>query len=555
MMEKFLSQFHGLFCVLILLAAGQAYAAGQQAVVQTTASTWDSAAHAVIGVNPTLGARDANVDLFPTDTSDWIIRSYGQYFYLIGRYYTDSLTKFTIDAPEDPIYQVSVLPEGLASGNPHDMIFLNAGKAYMPMYETDKCWIVNPQDGTKTGEIDLSAYDDGDGIPEMHAGVIVDGKLFLLLQQLDRDNSWAPYSASYVAVIDTATGQEIDTNGDPLTPNGIVLNGANPQVIQYLPENNTIYIAATGKYPGSSIDSPMLYAGGIFTLDPDAYTVTKLIDDGPDGPDGSHPYGAFSGLAVVSPEKGYFVGYKGWGDNVFQAFNPTTGAVGDVVTGLEGKSLAGNETGAAMDENGLVWLSSSGTDHTVFIIDPADDSVEDQVDTNLNPGSIAFCPPTIWEGSNQINAATGTGNLSASSGIGTIADITAYKTTDFPNAGDAPSLPFVDGLIGVTVEGVAAGSDVDVTITFPTPRQSDAVYYKLDAAGDFYAFPTDRITIVDNNTIILTLTDGGIGDTDGVANGTIVDPGGYAMTAPEDPKSTGGDDDDDSGCFIRSLKF
>ena len=333
------------------------------------------------------------------------------------------------------------------------------------------------------------------------------------------------------------------------------MNVSNPNNIQYLPENHTIYIAATGEYPGFDAASPHLYTGGILTLDPDAYTVTKLIDDGPDGPDGSHPYGAFSGLMVVSPDKGYFIGYVGSENNKFFPFNPTTGEVGEVLDGLEGKSLVSNESGASLDENGLVWLASQGMDHAIYIIDPSDDSVQDKVDTNLNPGSVVFCPPTIWAGSNEINAATGTGSLAVSTDIGTIAEINAYAASDFPNAADKPSLPFVDGLIGVKLDGVPAGSDVQVTISFPTPRQSDAVYYKINAAGDFYEFPADRITEVNNNTIILTLTDGGIGDRDGAADGTIVDPGGYAMTAPEDPKSTEGDDGDDSGCFIRSLMF
>lgn len=37
--------------------------------------------------------------------------------------------------------------------------------------------------------MDLSAYADADGAPEMHAGVIANGKLFILLQRLEY---WAP---------------------------------------------------------------------------------------------------------------------------------------------------------------------------------------------------------------------------------------------------------------------------------------------------------------------------------------------------------------------------
>ncbi len=555
---KRLSLTVGLMIVSALfLLSGQALAVDQKAVVQTTASDWTSAAHAIIDVNPILGARDTQLDLFPTNTSDWIIRTYGQYFYLIGRYYTDSLTKFSVDAPTVPIYQESVLPDGLASGNPHDMIFVNSTKAYMPMYETDKLWIINPQDGSKTGGIDLSAYNDGDGIPEMHTGAIVDGKLFLILQRLDRDSNWDPANPAYIIVIDTAKDLEMDTTGGAGGLKGIALAGRNPNAIQYLPENNTIYLACTGKYPGFDAANPYLYTGGIFTIDPDTYAITQLVDDGPDGPDGDHPYGAISGITVVSPDKGYFIGYMGYGNNSFRTFNPTTGATGDIVTSLEGKGLVGNESGAAVDENGLVWVSMTYTnyvdvfEHSVLIIDPATDSTVDNIDTNLNPGGMGFCPPTIWEGSNQVNSATGRGTISVSGDAGTVSEITTYLEDDFPNAQNLPALPFVDGLVGVTVEGIVVGSDVNVTLSFPTPRADDAVFYKIDAAGDYYEFPANRITEVNDTTIIIRLTDGGMGDRDGAADGTIADPGGFAMTPPVDPKKTTNDVDD--SCFIQSL--
>jgi hypothetical protein len=43
-----------------------------------------------------------------------------------------------------------------------------------------------------------------------------------------------------------------------------------------------------------------------------------------------------------------------------------------------------------------------------------------------------------------------------------------------------------------------------------------------------------------DNTLTLTLTDGGLGDADGVANGTIVDPGGpaVAVTTPTSPHAS-----------------
>ncbi|MFP4476538.1 MAG: choice-of-anchor U domain-containing protein [Desulfatibacillaceae bacterium] len=548
-------------CLVPCLAPGTGVAA-QKAVVQTTQADWSGAAHAVVDVNPAGGPRSKQVDVFPTATSDWIIRSYGDYFYLIGRYMADSLTRFHIDTPTVPDYQVSVLPDGVNSANPHDMIFVNANKAYMPMYELTTCWIVNPQNGEKIGELDLSQYANGaDGVPEMHAGVIVDGKLFLVMQRLV---DWEPAVNAYVAVFDVATDQEIDTTGgaEPNGLKGIEIPGRNPATIQYLPENDTIYVGCVGKYPGFDAESPYLYTGGIVTVDPDTYAATLLVDDGPDGPEGDHPYGAIAGAYVVSPSKGYFIGYVGWGDNNLHTFNPTTGAVeADTVEALDGKSLSPNESGAAVDENGLLWISST-MDAKVYIVDPADDSVDEAVGTNLNPGTIAFCPPTIWPGppeeentTKQVHAPTGSGAMKVEIASGVLSDVVAKAAADYTEAANKPDKQFVDGLVGFTINGLAPGAAVDVTVTFPTTRTADAAYYKINAAGDFVLFDSYNYTLVDGNTVVLRLVDGDAFDLD-PAPGVIRDPGGWAMTPAATPASTNtgtASSDGDSGCFINAL--
>jgi hypothetical protein len=537
-------------CAALLCAPGSA-AAAQKAVVQTTQADWSGAAHAVVDVQPAGGPRGSRLDLFPAATSDWIIRSYGDYFYLIGRYFTDSLAKFHVNAPETPVYQVSVLPQGVASANPHDLIFVNANKAYMPMYGLTKCWIINPQDGAQTGELDLSAYAGSDGVPEMHAGTIVNGRLFLLLQRLDQNNGWDPSVNGYIAVFDTATDQEIDTTGGspPNGLKGIGLPGRNPQTIQYLPENGMIYVGCTGKYPGFDPANPALYTGGIVRVNPSAYAASLLVDDGPDGPGGDHPYGAVAGVFVVSAAKGYFVGYKGWGDNCLFPFNPSTGTVGSAIPAFSGKNLVSNETGAALDENGLLWISSP-KDHSVLVFNPATETVDETVNTNLNPGTIAFCPPTIPPGLNEVNAATGTGRVQVEPGSGVLSNFASYPSYNFPNAANKPPLPFVDGLVGFTVDGVAPGGAVDVTVTFPTARSQDAVYYKLDAAG-YTVFPPALYTPVDKHTVVLRLTDGDAYDTDN-APGSIGDPGGWAMSPPAQP-ATAGDSGSGGGCFVDTV--
>jgi hypothetical protein len=80
-------------------------------------------------------------------------------------------------------------------------------------------------------------------------------------------------------------------------------------------------------------------------------------------------------------------------------------------------------------------------------------------------------------------------------------------------------------------------------LTFPAPIPSDAKVFKIDSGG-FHEFPG---AVISGNTVTLTLTDGGAGDADRVANGIIDDPVGLATpvagsaTAPD---SAGG------GCAV-----
>jgi hypothetical protein len=268
------------------------------------------------------------------------------------------------------------------TSNPHGLVFVNSEKAYLFRYDTTKAWIVNPSTTTesefKVGQLDLTSYADADGIPEMESGVIVDGKLFIILQRLDRNSNWVPNTA-YVAVFNTTTDAEIDTEIDnPDNVLGIPLDIRNPFAIQYLAENDTIYVQGSGYFFGTPE-----YTGGIVSINPDTYETNMVLDDG-------LPYGNITGMAIVSETKGYFVGYAGWGDNTLYAFDPSTGTVGDAVSGLEHKNIAGMESGIYTDKNNMLWVCNQ-TDARVDILNTTDDTIDESVSTNLNPLKVVFC--------------------------------------------------------------------------------------------------------------------------------------------------------------------
>jgi len=370
-----------MYIVFFLVSVAAAYSA-QIAVSANVAPDFSSGAYSVIHFDSSYQNITAQNNLLPT-VSDITVRAYGEFFYPIERYKRDNIAKFDINDPSANIWQYSV---GDGSSNVHDMIFVSNQKAYLLRYGKDMAWIVNPstttEDQFKIGEIDLSAYADTDGIPEMESGIMVDNRLFVLLQRLDRNNNWAP-QVSYVAVIDTTTDTEIDTGiPNDLDVKGIPLPIKNVHAIKYL--DGRIYIQGIGRYGSSYLGISPEYSGGIAVMDPDTYEVSMLVDDGNDT---VHPYGNIVNMAVDSQSKGYFIGYKGWGDSTLYAFNPSTGAVtGPVVDSLKDKNLSC----LAVDKNGYLWVGDS-TDAKIVIVNPADNSIVTNVNTDLGPQYIAFC--------------------------------------------------------------------------------------------------------------------------------------------------------------------
>ncbi|MDY6974076.1 MAG: hypothetical protein SV775_17445 [Thermodesulfobacteriota bacterium] len=381
---------------LLIASVGPAYSfVTQTAIVATAAADYSSGAHSIISVDPVGGPRTVQNDLLPT-ISDVSVAAHENYFYRIERFNADNVTKFDIKAPDTPIWQYSTMDAGeTQSSNPHGLVFVNSEKAYIFRSGSTRAWIINPsttnQEGFKIGELDLSPYADSDGLPEMESGVIVSGKLFIILKRVDRNDNWAPTNTAYIAVFDVATDLEIDTkipNEDGVL--GIPLEIKNPSAIQYLQENNTIYVQGLGRYGNSWAGTNPEYTGGIVSIDPVTYQTAMVLDDGNDA---SHPFGNIAGLAIVSETKGYFVGYEDWGDNTLYSFNPATGIVGNAVSGLENKSLAGLESGVYSDMNAMLWVCNQ-TDARIDIIDTTDDTVDESISTNLNPQTVSFCIET-----------------------------------------------------------------------------------------------------------------------------------------------------------------
>ena len=115
---------------------------------------------------------------------------------------------------------------------------------------------------------------------------------------------------------------------------------------------------------------------------------------------------------------------------------------------------------------------------------------------------------------------------------------------------------FAYGLCTYRLKMNAPGSAARVELYYSSPVDGSQSYYVYDTVNGWQDF-TDHVTFSDDGrSITIDLQDGGFGDSDGVANGVIVDPGGVVLAdsgSSATAITTGGGSDKVGGaaaCFI-----
>jgi hypothetical protein len=111
--------------------------------------------------------------------------------------------------------------------------------------------------------------------------------------------------------------------------------------------------------------------------------------------------------------------------------------------------------------------------------------------------------------------------------------------------------------IDMEIEVDEPGASAIVTVTLPEHVPTGYGWYKYCSNRGWYDFSANAVFSAARDQITITLTDGGIGDDDGVANGTIVDPSGLGT----EPASNGdasisvGSGGGGGGCFIATAAY
>jgi predicted secreted protein with PEFG-CTERM motif len=167
------------------------------------------------------------------------------------------------------------------------------------------------------------------------------------------------------------------------------------------------------------------------------------------------------------------------------------------------------------------WSTNSGTlsDGIHAITATAFDAAANSVNQTIH---VTVNVPVIHTNSASITSATGAGPIHSVTDTGNFTIFVPISESTLSTVGKPTGEAFPYGFSSFNVTGLTTGQTIHVTQTYPTTLPAGTKYWKME--GGVWTDATSLISIHGNN-LTLTLTDGGFGDSDGLANGKISDPG------------------------------
>ncbi len=172
------------------------------------------------------------------------------------------------------------------------------------------------------------------------------------------------------------------------------------------------------------------------------------------------------------------------------------------------------------------WLNLKPGQTIKVYISELQFEAEDRV-PNEGLGSITYTVSTNEV--HEIETATGSGTAKLTSSAGTMTDIIAVSEDDLPAAGKPSGVVFPHGLFSFTITDLTPGQMVRVSLMLPSNVPAGTSYWKYQEGVGWYSIPMGSND--GDKVIFINLTDGGLGDADGLVNGVIVDPGAPAFSS------------------------
>ncbi|NOY53837.1 MAG: S8 family serine peptidase [Deltaproteobacteria bacterium] len=173
------------------------------------------------------------------------------------------------------------------------------------------------------------------------------------------------------------------------------------------------------------------------------------------------------------------------------------------------------------------------------IIDALDTDSDNDGALDINEGDLDSDGDGIPDrlDANTATLLTGSGALSLILGKGARLKDVLFIARPRAEA-DIRNIDFPYGGVQFKVSGLEPGAAVTMTLKTSAVLPSNAEYWKEDGNGNYARYDA----VINGNTLQFVLTDGGTGDNDGVADGSISDPGyiGIPVAAESPSVSSGG---------------
>jgi hypothetical protein len=177
------------------------------------------------------------------------------------------------------------------------------------------------------------------------------------------------------------------------------------------------------------------------------------------------------------------------------------------------------------------------------------DEVDDTVDFNLDGTPDNYQPQII----KCVNAYDGSISIGIEKVSSTAEEIESLEVIDPDTISDTYNRPadLIFGLFAYRLRVTNPGDTATIRIYFSGEIFESDIFYKYDTINGWYDYSEHTTFNDDGKSITLEVKDGGFGDSDGLANGIIIDPGGIASVG--DSYSNLGSNI--MGCFIATAAF
>ncbi|MGD9244542.1 MAG: hypothetical protein PVH36_06385 [Desulfobacterales bacterium] len=177
------------------------------------------------------------------------------------------------------------------------------------------------------------------------------------------------------------------------------------------------------------------------------------------------------------------------------------------------------------------------------------EEVDDSVDFNLDGISDIYQPQII----KCVQASDGSNYIGIEKVSSSASEIEALEIIDPDTISDTVNRPadLIFGLFSYRLRVNQPGDTATLKIYFSGEIFSSDTIFKYDTINGWYDYSEHTTFNNDGQSVTLEVKDGGYGDSDGLANGVIVDPGGIAASEGDSYTVSGGS----SGCFIATAAF